>query len=209
MGAEGRVAQWGGSCSQVGCGGQVKTGGGDPTPRVEELVSEDVGDSGSPGSTSPRSQGGSGASRGGGQVWAHLALRRVADSPHGCDHGQRSCWLSGALLPRHRLISEWTITARRGAGGEARSGGRRCLEPHLGRSEGWEQRGPALPPTCVLRPERGGQQETPLTCVARGAGRVSWGSWGSLAWEQPKGQVCGWQEAALTGAYVGLRCSGC
>lgn len=64
-------------------------------------------------------------------------------------------------------------------------------------------------PPNVLRPERGGQPEPPLTCVVRGAGQVSWGSWGSLAWEQPEGQVCGRQEAALTGAHVRLGCSGC
>lgn len=49
----------------------------------------------------------------------------------------------------------------------------------------------------------------PLTRVVWGAGRVSRGAWGSLASEQPKGQVCGWQEVALTAVDVGLSCSGC
>lgn len=47
---------------------------------------------------------------------AHLALCRAAHAPNGRDHGQRSCVLSGTLLPRHRLIREQTITAWGGAG---------------------------------------------------------------------------------------------
>lgn len=64
------------------------------------------------------------ALKGRAQVWAHLALCCVAHSPHGRDHGQRPCGLSGSLLPRHRLISKGTITARRGAGGLVRRPGR-------------------------------------------------------------------------------------
>lgn len=45
--------------------------------------------------------------------------------------------------------------------------------------------------------------------MARRAGQVSWGSWGSLAWGQPGGQVCEGQAVALTGAEVRLGCSGC
>lgn len=41
---------------------------------------------------------------------AHLALRRVAHSPHSGDHRQGPCGLCSALLPRHRVIGEKTIT---------------------------------------------------------------------------------------------------
>lgn len=89
------------------------------------------------------------ALRGGARVRTHLALCRVADSPHGRDHRQRSCWLSGTLLPRHRLISEWTITAQRGRwGGRVR----RPQVPRTppGKNQEWGAAGSRLPPTCAL-----------------------------------------------------------
>lgn len=82
MGAEGRGGpegwwEWWGAAHRLGCGGQAKTGGEDPMPCVEELVSEDVGDPGSPGSTPPRPELGADASQGGaraGLTWLCAAL---------------------------------------------------------------------------------------------------------------------------------------
>lgn len=96
-------------------------------------------------------------------MWAHLALGRVANAPHSCDHGQRSCWLSGTLLPRHRLISKWTITARSEASGETevRKATGADTGAHLGRTEGWEQRGPIPPPHRGPRGLRGEGSRNP------------------------------------------------
>lgn len=73
MGTEGRRGPegWWGAVHRWGCGGQ------DPMPCMEELLSENVGDSGSPSSTPPRPELGGDASQGGaraGLTWLCAAL---------------------------------------------------------------------------------------------------------------------------------------